>query len=73
MFKSFCSSKGFPINCKPSGCLFASVPAGTDNNNYPLGLQFIGKALDEQKLLNIAYAVEKKINFKQSLNRWWEK
>jgi Asp-tRNA(Asn)/Glu-tRNA(Gln) amidotransferase A subunit family amidase len=33
----------------------------------------IGKPLDEQKLLNIAYAAEKKINFKQNLNRWWEK
>ena len=50
-----------------------SIPAGTDGNNYPLGLQLIGKPLDEQKLLNIAFAAEKKINFKQNLNRWWEK
>ena len=60
-----------PVNL--AGIPAISIPAGTDNNNYPLGLQLIGKSLDEQKLLNIAFAVEKKINFKQSLNKWWEK
>jgi len=60
-----------PVNL--AGIPAISIPAGTDNNNYPLGLQLIGRPLDEQKLLNIAYAAEKKINFKQSLNRWWEK
>jgi aspartyl-tRNA(Asn)/glutamyl-tRNA(Gln) amidotransferase subunit A len=60
-----------PVNL--AGIPAISIPAGTDNNNYPLGLQLIGKPLDEQKLLNIAYAAENKINFKQSLNRWWEK
>ena len=60
-----------PVNL--AGIPAISIPAGIDNNNYPLGLQLIGKTLDEQKLLNIAFAVEKKINFKQNLNRWWEK
>ncbi len=60
-----------PVNL--AGIPAISIPAGTDKNNYPLGLQLIGNALDEQKLLNIAFAAEKKINFKQSLNRWWEK
>ena len=60
-----------PVNL--AGIPAISIPAGTDGNNYPLGLQFIGKPLDEQKLLNIAFAAEKKINFKQNLNRWWEK
>ncbi|MBD1138056.1 Asp-tRNA(Asn)/Glu-tRNA(Gln) amidotransferase subunit GatA [Pelagibacterales bacterium SAG-MED41] len=60
-----------PVNL--AGIPAISIPAGTDNNNYPLGLQLIGKTLDEQKLLNIAFATEKKINFKQNLNRWWEK
>jgi len=60
-----------PVNL--AGLPAISIPAGTDNNSYPLGLQLIGRTLDEQKLLNIAYAVEKKIKFKQSLNRWWEK
>ena len=60
-----------PVNL--AGIPAISIPAGTDSKNYPLGLQLIGKPLDEQKLLNIAYATEKKINFTQSLNRWWEK
>jgi aspartyl-tRNA(Asn)/glutamyl-tRNA(Gln) amidotransferase subunit A len=60
-----------PVNL--AGIPAISIPAGADNNNYPLGLQLIGRPLDEQKLLNIAFAVEKKVNFKQSLNRWWEK
>ena len=59
-----------PVNL--AGIPAISIPAGTDSNNFPLGLQLIGKPLDEQKLLNIAYAAEKKINFKQTLNRWWE-
>ena len=60
-----------PVNL--AGIPAISIPAGFDNNNYPLGLQLIGKPLDEQKILNIAYGVEKEINFKQSFNRWWEK
>ena len=60
-----------PVNL--AGIPAISIPAGKDKNNYPLGLQLIGKPLDEQKLLNIAYAAEKRINFKQSFNRWWEK
>ncbi len=60
-----------PVNL--AGIPAISIPAGTDSNNYPLGLQLIGKPLDEQKLLNIALSIEKKINFKQMLNKWWEK
>ena len=60
-----------PVNL--AGIPAVSIPAGTDNKNYPLGLQLIGRPLDEQILLNTAYALEKKINIKQSLNRWWEK
>ncbi|MBD1150310.1 Asp-tRNA(Asn)/Glu-tRNA(Gln) amidotransferase subunit GatA [Pelagibacterales bacterium SAG-MED29] len=60
-----------PVNL--AGIPAISIPAGHDNNKFPLGLQLIGKPLDEQKLLNTAFAVEKKINFKQILNRWWEK
>jgi aspartyl-tRNA(Asn)/glutamyl-tRNA(Gln) amidotransferase subunit A len=60
-----------PVNL--AGIPAISIPAGHDSNNYPLGLQLIGKPLDEQKLLNIAYAAEKKINFKHSFFKWWEK
>ncbi len=59
-----------PVNL--AGIPAISIPAGLDNQGYPLGLQIISKALDEQKILNIAFAMEKKISFSQSLNRWWE-
>ena len=39
----------------------------------PLGLQIIGKAFDEQNILNIAYAMEEKINFKNNITDWWIK
>ena len=59
-----------PVNL--AGIPAISIPAGQDNKGNPLGLQLISKALDEQKILNIAFAMEKSIAFKQSLNRWWE-
>ena len=60
-----------PVNL--AGIPAISIPAGFDKNKFPLGLQLIGNTLEEQKLLNIAFAAEKKINFKQDLNKWWEK
>ncbi len=59
-----------PVNL--AGIPAISIPAGQDNQGRPLGLQLISKALEEQKILNIAFAMEKNISFKQSLNRWWE-
>ena len=59
-----------PVNL--AGLPAISIPAGKDNNGYPLGLQLISNVLDEQKILNIAFSMEKEINFKQELVRWWE-
>ena len=47
--------------------------AGVDAKGYPLGLQIIGKAFDEQNILNIAYAMEEKIQFKNKITDWWIK
>ena len=60
-----------PINL--AGLPGISIPAGFDKNDYPLGLQIIGKAFDEQNILNIAYAMEEKINFKNKITDWWIK
>ena len=59
-----------PVNL--AGIPAISIPAGHDNQGRPLGLQVISKALEEQKILNIAFSMEKDISFKQSLKRWWE-
>ncbi|MBD1139834.1 Asp-tRNA(Asn)/Glu-tRNA(Gln) amidotransferase subunit GatA [Pelagibacterales bacterium SAG-MED38] len=60
-----------PVNL--AGLPGISIPAGHDSNGYPLGLQIIGKAFDEQNILNIAYAMEEKINFKNKITDWWIK
>ena len=58
-----------PVNL--AGLPAISVPAGLDKKGYPLGLQLIGKTLDEQNILNVAYAFEKNCNFKNELKNWW--
>ena len=35
-----------------------SIPAETDENGLPIGMQLLGKQYDEQTLLNVAYALE---------------
>ena len=58
-----------PVNL--AGLPAISVPAGLDKKGYPLGLQLIGKTLDEQNILNVAYAFEKNCNFKNEIKSWW--
>ncbi|NQW07448.1 MAG: Asp-tRNA(Asn)/Glu-tRNA(Gln) amidotransferase subunit GatA [Candidatus Pelagibacter sp.] len=60
-----------PVNL--AGLPAISIPAGVDAKGYPLGLQIIGKAFDEQNILNIAYAMEEKISFKNKITEWWIK
>ncbi len=60
-----------PVNL--AGLPGISIPSGLDKNNYPLGLQVIGKPFDEQGILDIAYSMEEKINFKLKTNDWWIK
>ena len=59
-----------PVNL--AGLPAISLPAGQDSQGRPLGLQLISNSLDEQRMLNIAFAIESEIKFKQNLNRWWE-
>ena len=60
-----------PVNL--AGLPAISIPSGVDVKGYPLGLQIIGKAFDEQSILNIAYAMEEKIQFKNKITDWWIK
>ena len=60
-----------PVNL--AGLPGISIPAGVDKNHYPLGLQIIGKPFDEQTVLNIAYSMEEKINYKNNITDWWMK
>ena len=60
-----------PVNL--AGLPAISIPAGLDASGYPLGLQIIGKAFQEQEILNLAYAMEDKINYKNKITDWWIK
>ena len=63
----------FTVPASLAGLPGISIPAGVDKKGYPLGLQIIGKAFDEQTILNIAYSMEEKINFKNKITDWWIK
>ena len=58
-----------PVNL--AGLPAISVPAGYNKNNLPLGLQLIGKPFDEQTILNLSLAIEKRANFKNKFEIWW--
>ena len=58
-----------PINL--AGLPAISIPAGHDQKGFPLGLQIIGKAFDEQNILDIAYSLEQEIKFKNKIHDWW--
>ena len=60
-----------PVNL--AGLPAISIPAGHDAAGYPLGLQIIGKAFKEQEILDVAYAMEEKIGFKNKITDWWIK
>ena len=63
----------FTVPANLAGLPAISIPAGHDATGYPLGLQIIGKAFKEQEVLNLAYAMEEKINFKNKITDWWIK
>jgi aspartyl-tRNA(Asn)/glutamyl-tRNA(Gln) amidotransferase subunit A len=48
-----------------------SVPAGLNGDGLPLGLQIIGKAFDEQGVLNAGLAIEQRAGFAAKPERWW--
>lgn len=50
-----------PVNI--AGLPAISIPGGFASNGMPIGLQFITKAFDEEKLLQIAYTYEQNTEF----------
>jgi aspartyl-tRNA(Asn)/glutamyl-tRNA(Gln) amidotransferase subunit A len=59
-----------PVNL--AGLPAISIPSGYDKNNLPLGLQLIGKPFDEQMILNLSLALQKRMNFKRNIKAWWK-
>lgn len=49
-----------PVNL--AGLPAISIPCGTDDNKLPVGFQIIGKAFDEETVLQTAMSLEKELN-----------
>jgi aspartyl-tRNA(Asn)/glutamyl-tRNA(Gln) amidotransferase subunit A len=61
----------FAVPASLAGLPAISVPAGLDHQGLPLGLQLIGRALDEQSVLNAALAFEERAGFTHRPEAWW--
>jgi aspartyl-tRNA(Asn)/glutamyl-tRNA(Gln) amidotransferase subunit A len=61
----------FTVTVNLAGLPGMSVPAGLDAAGLPLGLQLIGRALDEGTLFSLGGALEKAANFTAKPEPWW--
>jgi aspartyl-tRNA(Asn)/glutamyl-tRNA(Gln) amidotransferase subunit A len=61
----------FTVPASLAGLPAMSVPGGLDSTGLPLGLQIIGRPLDEQGVLNAALAIEERAGFQARPERWW--
>ena len=61
----------FTIPASMAGLPGISVPAGLDSGGLPLGLQVIGKALDEATVFQVASALEDAAGFVAKPEKWW--
>jgi aspartyl-tRNA(Asn)/glutamyl-tRNA(Gln) amidotransferase subunit A len=61
----------FTVTVNLAGLPGMSVPAGLDASGLPLGLQLIGRALDEGTLFSLGGALEKAADFRAKPQRWW--
>jgi len=61
----------FTVTTNLAGLPGISVPAGLDGDGLPLGLQIIGKAMDESTVFAAACALEKAAGFTARPEKWW--
>jgi aspartyl-tRNA(Asn)/glutamyl-tRNA(Gln) amidotransferase subunit A len=61
----------FAVPASLAGLPAMAVPAGLDSQGLPLGLQIIGKALDEQSVLNAGLAFDERAGFTARPEAWW--
>ncbi|GAA4811614.1 Asp-tRNA(Asn)/Glu-tRNA(Gln) amidotransferase subunit GatA [Sphingosinicella ginsenosidimutans] len=61
----------FAVPASLAGLPAMSVPAGLDGQGLPLGLQIVGKALDEQGVLDAGLAIEQRAGFTARPEAWW--
>ena len=61
----------FTVTANLAGLPAIAMPAGVDSQGLPLGLQVIGKALDEESCFKVAAAIEDAAAFKARPAKWW--
>ncbi|MCG6121066.1 MAG: Asp-tRNA(Asn)/Glu-tRNA(Gln) amidotransferase subunit GatA, partial [Blastomonas sp.] len=61
----------FAVPASLAGLPAMSVPGGLDSQGLPLGLQIIGKPMDEQGVLNAGLAIEERAGFVARPAQWW--
>ncbi|MDF7774365.1 Asp-tRNA(Asn)/Glu-tRNA(Gln) amidotransferase subunit GatA [Sphingomonas sp. AOB5] len=61
----------FTVPSSLAGLPAMSVPGGLDKDGLPLGLQIIGRPLDEQGVLNAGLAIEQRAGFTARPDAWW--
>ncbi|HEY5723442.1 MAG TPA: Asp-tRNA(Asn)/Glu-tRNA(Gln) amidotransferase subunit GatA [Allosphingosinicella sp.] len=61
----------FAVPASLAGLPAISVPVALNDQGLPLGLQIIGKPLDEQGVLNAALALEERAAFTARPEPWW--
>ncbi len=61
----------FTVTTNLAGLPGISVPAGLSSNGLPLGLQVIGKALDEASCFQVAGEIERAAGFVAKPEKWW--
>ncbi len=61
----------FAVPASLAGLPAMSVPAGLNADGLPLGLQLIGRAFDEQGVLNAGLAIESRAQFHHRPEQWW--
>ena len=53
------------VSINIAGVPAISIPCGVDSTGMPIGMQLIGKKFDEETILNIAYAFEQELKFRE--------
>ncbi len=61
----------FTVTANLTGNPALAMPAAVDANGLPLGLQVIGRALDEESVFAVSAALEKAADFRAKPGKWW--
>ncbi|MGB7373769.1 Asp-tRNA(Asn)/Glu-tRNA(Gln) amidotransferase subunit GatA [Pontixanthobacter sp.] len=61
----------FAVPASLAGLPAMSVPCGVNSEGLPLGLQIVGKAFDEQGVMNAGLAIEERAGFTAKPEKWW--